>query len=164
MEKDSILLADRVDFHSHVLPEMDDGSRDAEMSVMMLKMLCSQGVGYVVATPHFYPYETNFDQFLRKRQESVDRLVKAVGEEDRAVMPQLFVGAEVAYFRGISKSEAVNCLCVEGTKLMLLEMPFDRWENDELNEVLAIKSRLGITPMIAHIDRYLPYQKKRCYP
>ena len=43
------------DFHSHILPGVDDGSKDVEMSVAMLRTLAEQGVDRVVATPHFYP-------------------------------------------------------------------------------------------------------------
>ena len=42
-----------VDFHSHVLPGIDDGSKDPEMSLQMLCMLAKQGITHVVATPHF---------------------------------------------------------------------------------------------------------------
>ena len=40
------------DFHSHCLPAMDDGARDEETSLMMLKLAAQQGVETVVATPH----------------------------------------------------------------------------------------------------------------
>ena len=43
-----------IDFHSHILPEMDDGSKDAKMSLAMLQMEREQGVTEVVFTPHFY--------------------------------------------------------------------------------------------------------------
>ena len=43
-----------IDWHSHVLPQMDDGSKSAEESLAMLKMQSEQGVDTVIATPHFY--------------------------------------------------------------------------------------------------------------
>ena len=43
-----------IDFHSHVLPGIDDGSRDVEMSLAMLREMRAQGVDVCVATPHFY--------------------------------------------------------------------------------------------------------------
>ena len=46
----------RTDFHSHILPDMDDGSRCAEDSLKMLRMEAEQGVTRVVATPHFYAH------------------------------------------------------------------------------------------------------------
>ena len=41
-----------IDFHTHVLPDMDDGARDASESVKILEALAAQGVGIVYATPH----------------------------------------------------------------------------------------------------------------
>ena len=43
-----------VDFHTHILPGIDDGSPDVKTSLEMLKMLRGQGVDKIVATPHFY--------------------------------------------------------------------------------------------------------------
>ena len=55
-----------IDFHSHILPEMDDGSKDAKMSLAMLQMEREQGVTEVVFTPHFYPQQDTVAHFLRK--------------------------------------------------------------------------------------------------
>ena len=38
------------DFHSHILPEIDDGSRSLEMSVSMLRMEAEQGIGKISKT------------------------------------------------------------------------------------------------------------------
>ena len=43
-----------IDFHAHILPKMDDGSKSAEESIAMLKIQAEQGIRCVVATPHFY--------------------------------------------------------------------------------------------------------------
>ena len=42
-----------IDFHSHILPGIDDGSRDVDMSLKMVDALKSQGVDTVCATSHF---------------------------------------------------------------------------------------------------------------
>ena len=55
-----------IDFHCHILPEMDDGSKDAGMSLAMLDMEREQGVTEVVFTPHFYAQEDSVVHFLRK--------------------------------------------------------------------------------------------------
>ena len=54
------------DFHSHILPFMDDGSKSVEESLDMLRLLKSQGVDRVVLTPHFYPNYEDPEQFLSK--------------------------------------------------------------------------------------------------
>lgn len=47
-----------IDFHSHILPGIDDGSKSTEESLEMLDMLRAQGVDTVAATPHFTPGRT----------------------------------------------------------------------------------------------------------
>ena len=42
-----------VDFHSHVLPCMDDGSKSMDMSLAMMEAEAQQGVDKIIATPHF---------------------------------------------------------------------------------------------------------------
>lgn len=43
-----------IDLHTHILPEIDDGSRSVEMSLKLLQMEQKQKAGTVVFTPHFY--------------------------------------------------------------------------------------------------------------
>ena len=57
-----------VDFHSHILPALDDGSSSVEESIALLKMLSEQGVSAVCATPHFNANRTTVDEFLAARQ------------------------------------------------------------------------------------------------
>ena len=47
-----------LDIHSHVLPAVDDGAKDIEASIALLKMMQSQGVTHVIATPLFTPIQT----------------------------------------------------------------------------------------------------------
>lgn len=148
-----------VDFHTHILPALDDGSQNAKMSVEMLKALRMQGVDTVVATPHFYPDMMDPKSFLGRRKESIDSLLHELGES-RPELPCLCVGAEVAYFDGMSGGDAVKELCIEGTNVLLLEMPFCPWGERELKEVAGLVDRLRITPVIAHVDRYVKYQRK----
>ncbi|MCD8379114.1 MAG: histidinol-phosphatase, partial [Lachnospiraceae bacterium] len=43
-----------IDFHSHFLPGLDDGSKSVEESLEMLALSWESGVDRIVATPHFY--------------------------------------------------------------------------------------------------------------
>ena len=63
-----------VDFHTHVLPRIDDGSGSTEESLSLLESLRSQGVDIVCATSHFYPAEQDPESFLRRRGKAWDRL------------------------------------------------------------------------------------------
>ena len=147
------------DFHSHVLPMMDDGSQSPEESLKMLKLLRSQGVDRVVATPHFYPKQEDPESFLKRRDIAETMLKSAIsfaGLSERDI-PEVCIGAEVAYYNGMSLSKDVKKLCIKGTDVMLLEMPFYKWSDTVVNEVCKMQDELGIQIVLAHIDRYLQY-------
>lgn len=44
-----------MDVHSHILPGLDDGSRNLEQSLRMLEIACKEGITTMIATPHNMP-------------------------------------------------------------------------------------------------------------
>ncbi len=80
-------------------------------------------------------------------------------------IPRLIMGAEVAFFTGISRAERLEELTYEGTDLLLLEMPFTKWNKSEIEEVRYILERRKLCVMLAHLERFLmiPGNKKRIY-
>lgn len=145
-----------IDFHSHILPGIDDGSKGEEQSLKMMRMSAQQGVHVMVATPHFYAGSTTLEDFLRKRREAVDRLRRC----DLPPLPYVVAGAEVAFFAGIGQADGIERLCIPGTNLMLLEMPFVPWSERNLYEVELLLNR-GIQPIIAHLERFYSFQTRR---
>lgn len=142
-----------IDFHSHVLPGIDDGSRCLEESVTMLRMLSRQGVRRVVATPHFYPNQDAPDRFLARRAKAEAQLREEM--EKYPDLPELSIGAEVYYYSGISSSDQLEKLTIDGGNCLLLEMPTSPWTERMYEEIEAIRDRQGLTPIIAHVDRYI---------
>ena len=57
-----------VDFHTHILPRIDDGATDETTSLQMLNIALKQGISDVVLTPHYYGKESVQD-FLQKWRE-----------------------------------------------------------------------------------------------
>ena len=141
------------DFHSHILPEMDDGSRSVEMSLAMLRMMAEQGITRVVATPHFYAHRDDPQHFLSRRAASERRLRDAMALE--ANLPEVVMGAEVQFFPGISHCEGLGELTIEKSNCVLIEMPMSLWGDGMFRELEQIHSQLGLLPMIAHVDRYI---------
>ena len=140
-----------IDFHSHCLPNVDDGARDVETSCAMLTKAAEQGAAAVVATPHFYWGEHTVESFLQARGAAVEQLRPHM---DR--LPPLRLGAEVLLREHISRVD-LRPLCLEGTDILLVELPFMRppgWLIEEL-ESIAYNQRLTI--MLAHLDRYMPW-------
>jgi len=145
-----------IDFHTHILPGIDDGSRDIDMTERMLLMEKEQGVSHIYATPHFYAHRRSVQQFLERRQGALDKVNKLL--EKRDDLPKITVGAEVYYFQGMGRAEHLPELCIEGTDILLLEMPFDQWTRDNLRDVTDIINRRNLRIVLAHIERYEQFQ------
>lgn len=152
-----------IDLHSHILPGIDDGSNTPEMSYKLLQMLSKQGVDTVVATPHFYAYHNDPQTFLNNRKDAHKALcdylhdreqVGAAIGETPAPLPQILLGAEVAYFDGIGRCEELPKLQLGESGLVLIEMPFGSWTKRMVDEVCMLPSQLGITAVLAHVERY----------
>lgn len=135
-----------IDMHTHILPKMDDGSQNTEQSHAMIALLQQQGITAVAVTPHFYPNRETPDSFLKRRLQAIQRL----GDPE---LPCLY-GAEVAYFSGISNCQELPQLQLGDTGLLLVEMPFRRWTDRIIQDICNIPIRHGLTPVLAHVDRY----------
>lgn len=141
------------DFHSHILPAIDDGSKNIEESLEMLRCMSEQGIRRVVATPHFYADRDRPENFLCRRKRALDEVLAVIDELDG--IPEILLGAEVAYFHGMSESRALQDLVIEGTQAILVEMPMGRWSPTMYAELERIQRVQGLVPIVAHVDRYL---------
>jgi protein-tyrosine phosphatase len=145
-------MTELMDFHAHILPHMDHGSKHVSTATAQLSLIHGAGVGTVCATSHFYPQDILPESFLEERQESLHTLLRAHGKMPR---PKILLGAEVLICAGLENMEGLRELCIEGTNILLLEMPFtkDDWSRDLYHTVNEIVKQ-GITPILAHVDRY----------
>jgi protein-tyrosine phosphatase len=148
-----------IDFHSHILPNMDDGSRSVAESVAMLQEMAAQGAKQVVATPHFYPRKESVVRFLERREAAWAALREETAKY--ADLPEVRLGAEVFYYTGISDSPDLEKLALEDTKYILVEMPDGQWTPRMYRELEKIALLQGLTPIVAHVDRYIrPFRTK----
>ncbi len=140
-----------IDFHSHILPGVDDGSRNLDVSCEMCDMSRSQGVDVMAATSHFYAYQDRVDDFLSRRQKGYDQL--RAEAEKRGLTLRL--GAEVAFFPGIQRADRLSDLVIEGTNILLIEMPFEPWTSAYLREIESLACGPEFQVMIAHLERFM---------
>lgn len=144
-----------IDWHCHVLPKMDDGSQSAEESASLLRMQAAQGVELAVATPHFYANDETVDVFLERRQAALERLKPLLAED----LPAIRLGAEVRYYPSIGRLPDLQKLRIEGSELLLLEMPTSRWTESTLRELVELSGKSGLKIVLAHVERYRHLQK-----
>ena len=151
-------ITDRYDMHCHLLPGMDDGCKTVEESVEVLLASGRQGIIGICDTPHYYPEETA-EHFLERRARAFHTLQEKIeevhGTKANGPLPRICLGTEVAFHTGLVYEEKLDQLCYGHSHYLLLEMPFFSWSPNVLREVRSIHSVRGITPVIAHLERYL---------
>ncbi len=141
-----------IDFHAHVHPGADHGCRDTATARAQLELARDAGMDTVVTVSHYYPMRDSLQDYLQRRRRAVSRLAELNGED----LPRLMYGTEVSLCPGLEKLKGLDELTVGGTRVMLVEMPFERWSAKLLDTLESIRSERGIVPLLAHVDRYPP--------
>ena len=145
-----------IDFHTHILPHLDDGAKNTEMAVEMLGAEKAQGVTTVLCTPHYYGKRYP-DKFLAQRNGAYAHLKDRIPD---GITVRL--GAEV-HLTGINVPdyEQLCKLAIEDTKYILFELPFvEKWTDRLLPAIADFVYDTGYTPIIAHVERYREVLKK----
>jgi protein-tyrosine phosphatase len=144
------------DIHSHVILGVDDGAKDLTESLAILRSMKRQGVDAVLATPHFYAHETTIDSYVQRVSSRFSQLQQAAAGQD---LPELFLGSEVYYFRGMSQEEDLSKLCIHGSRYIMIELPYRPLVARVVDEVNDIAMNMNLTPILAHCDRYLRFNR-----
>ena len=142
-----------IDFHTHMLPAIDDGSRSIEESLAIFKQQQEEGVKALVATPHFYP-DDRLEAFLQKRDLAEEKLKQSLQMAGLFEQVQFKKGAEVLLSVDTWQIKDLQALCITGTKYILLEMPYSVWSDWVYTSVQSIIDHHGLIPIIAHVERY----------
>ncbi len=139
------------DIHTHILPAIDDGAKNADEAIKLLISEQRQGVTDVVLTPHFSLAHHSIDEFLRARNTSFDILREKIKETEGLVDINLYLGAEVRYDPNLIYTDIYR-LCIENTSYLLLELSGSFPFNFEQTVHWLLSQ--GVTPIFAHIERY----------
>ncbi len=146
-----------IDFHTHILPEMDDGAESVSEAIAMLKAARQSGAETVVLTPHYHAAAPLAD-FVKQRNRKMEMLKKAM-QRDGGDFPKILCGAEVLLNDSLCGKKHLSELCIEGTNLLLLELPYSAWNKWHFQEVYQLLAERDVSPVMAHIERYMkkPY-------
>lgn len=146
-----------VDIHSHIINEIDDGSKSIDMTINMLKKSEQSGTTDIIATPHFMRgrFEVEYKDVVKK----VEELKKIVKENNIDI--NIYAGQEVYYSRKLIEYYNDKIIgTINNTKYMLIELPMLEFNIDEvINTIYELQIR-GIVPIIAHPERYKQFIKK----
>ncbi|NSB16563.1 tyrosine-protein phosphatase [Clostridium beijerinckii] len=141
-----------VDIHSHIIPGIDDGSKDMEMTLEMLRNAEKDGVKEIVATPHYLlEYgEATIDEV----KNYVKEINNILGKENIDI--KIYSGQEVYYTEKIIEYYMQgNIGTLNDSRYMLVEFPMRKFDESIFDTLYELQVR-NIVPVIAHPERYIP--------
>ena len=139
-----------IDIHSHILAEVDDGSRSMSMSMTMLDIAYKEGIRGIIATPHYHP---------GKSMITYDKLLEKFGEFKKAAKSihpdmKLYLGREVFYTSdALEAIESGAKLTIENNRYLLVEystITDFHYIRASVNNIV----QAGLIPILANIERY----------
>ena len=140
------------DMHCHIIPGVDDGSRDIDMSMAILKKEYKDGVRNIILTPHFR--RRMFETPGHKIKEKYELL----REKAAAVWPDLHLYLGCEFHSNMDLAELVEKderFRMAGSDFLLLEFS-SRHTATDIRERTYETLSCGLTPIIAHVERYDP--------
>ena len=145
-----------IDIHHHLLPGIDDGSRDLATSVAMVQIAVEDGITHIVATPHAnhtYAYD-------RARNEVLLQQVRDALPVETAARVQLGLGCDFHInFDNVEDALAnLTRFSINSTEYLLIELP-DFNIPTRLDEVLYSMRVAGLTPILTHPERNATLQR-----
>lgn len=138
------------DIHSHILPGVDDGSKNMEMTLQMADAAYEQGVRNMIATPHYYPGHKN--ESKKEIEKVYKETVSAISRKYKDFT--LLLGNEIYY-----KAEIIELLkkkeifTLADTRYILIEFSTTADYRYLYNAVQQCVNN-GYYPVLAHIERY----------
>lgn len=136
------------DLHCHILPAVDDGAKDVQQSMELLKLQAENGVENIIFTSHFNPEKTDVDTFIARRNRAFDAMVRHCGD-----MGMKFkLGAEIMFSPLLMELDAEK-LRLGDTDYMLIEFPITH-KPHFITDTFYHLRRKNIVPVIAHVERY----------
>jgi protein-tyrosine phosphatase len=146
-----------IDFHNHILPDVDDGPRLINESLEMLRYASKQGITKVVNTVHFQHPK------MDGRNVNSDYLIKQLNilqniTYDSGIDIELYLTAEVFYLPNLVEISSNPILTIGSGRYMLIEFTNNIYPTG-YDKVLFNLQMKGITPIIAHPERYRFIQK-----
>lgn len=146
-----------IDVHCHMLPGVDDGAKDQAMALKLAQVAVEQGISHILLTPHHMD-----SHYLNHRQDVIEKTAvfqRILVSEN--IPLKIFPGQEVHLTGDLLDAVLTNDILFmdAGNRYLLLEFPHSEVPEYAEDMVFELTSR-GITPVIAHPERNLGFQKK----
>ena len=140
-----------IDIHTHILPEVDDGSASLDCSISMINECVNQGATDIILTPHY-----RGEYKLTSKQLKTKFLEFRAYIEKSGILVNLYLGQEIFIEKDYrALFEKNTFLSINDGKYILIEFDYDI--KRDVTEVVYELKRMGYIPIIAHIERYQNY-------
>ena len=145
-----------IDFHTHIIPNIDDGSRSVEETFNLIKEAKEAGFEGIILTSHYIEnyYETDTPER--------DVWVNAIGDclKEKGIETNLYIGNEI-YISDNIMDLLINrkASTINNTSYVLFEMPLHS-EPMNLYDVIYSLQENKLVPVLAHPERYSFVQKE----
>ena len=145
-----------IDIHTHILPNIDDGSRSIEETFNLIREAQNVGFEAIVSTSHYMEgyYETNAPE----REVWVNAIYENL--QAKNINMQLYLGNEIYFSENIiNLLEDGKASTINDTSYVLFEMPLNA-EPMNLYDIIYQMQQYKIVPILAHPERYSFVQKE----
>ena len=140
-----------IDIHSHVLWDIDDGSKDFDETIDLCDMAMHSGTGQLFLTPHLIYWE-NAEDLFDEREYRFERLSEFLVEEEFDL--KIHKGFEILCDDDIFDVKYFKPYTMCNSRYILIEFDFFRTEVDDVLSWCKYLISFGLVPIIAHPERY----------
>ena len=135
-----------IDFHSHILPAIDDGSKSMEDSIQILREAREAGFSKIISTSHY------LEGYYEIKEEDRKRLIQELKNEDIGL--ELYVGSEIYITENmIDLLKEKKASSINNSKYVLFEIPMNN-KTMLTKEIIYRLIENGYVPVLAHPERY----------
>lgn len=146
-----------IDIHCHVMPEVDDGSKSLKETIKMFKNAKRSGITDMILTPH-YIRETKYCFNNDTKERLLEILQEAIRREELDL--NIYLGNEAYIDMELPELvESGEVATLAGSQYLLIELPVG-FEDKSAGDVIFNLKKMGITPIIAHPERYEYIQER----
>lgn len=139
-----------IDIHTHILPGVDDGSKDINESIGMLEKAYEEGIRSIIATPHYMCGSDNTKpEQLMELTNTLQKKAYDIAEDFK-----IYLGNELFYSDGITEAlQGKQALTLAGSRYVLVEF-FPKVTYTTIYQGLQKLILAGYAPILAHMERY----------
>lgn len=142
-----------IDFHSHIIFDVDDGSKTIEESVQLIKEAKKAGFQAIIATPHY------MEDYYECHYQEIEEKIQAIEQSAKEIGIVIYHGNEI--YTTTHMNELLDnkiATSINGSRYVLFELPMNEKPMNLLEVVYQIIEG-GRVPIIAHPERYTYVQK-----